>query len=286
MARIKGGLNAKKKHNRVLKMAKGYRGARSKQYRVAKQSVMRALTSSYAGRKQRKRQFRQLWIARINAAARINGLSYSKVAFLSTDRLRVHITNHCCYKDSGVGCKFCNMCVDHDEITLDDIREVVGAYHRECKEVSHYLVGGQSDGGGHAEEKLIKTVEVIREISPQAKIYVMILPCSQECLDRLIASGVTEIGHNIEIFDADCAVKYMPGKGAIPREMYFKALSSAYFRSSVPGNIRSLVVVGLEKEESMYNGIRRLAEQNIQPILSVFRPLPETELKEIGRAHV
>ena len=81
MARIKGGLNAKKRHNRVLKLAKGYRGARSKQYRVAKQSVMRALTSSYAGRKERKRQFRQLWIARINAAARINGLSYSKFMY-------------------------------------------------------------------------------------------------------------------------------------------------------------------------------------------------------------
>ena len=58
MARIKGGLNAKKKHNRVLKMAKGYRGARSKQYRIAKQSVMRALTSSYAGRKERKRRLK------------------------------------------------------------------------------------------------------------------------------------------------------------------------------------------------------------------------------------
>ena len=81
MARVKGGLNAKKKHNRVLKLAKGYRGARSKQYRVVKQSVMRALTSSYAGRKERKRQFRQLWIARINAAARINGLSYSKFMY-------------------------------------------------------------------------------------------------------------------------------------------------------------------------------------------------------------
>ena len=81
MARIKGGMNAKKKHNRVLKLAKGYRGARSKQYRVAKQSVMRALTSSYAGRKERKRQFRQLWIARINAAARMNGLSYSKFMY-------------------------------------------------------------------------------------------------------------------------------------------------------------------------------------------------------------
>ena len=81
MARIKGGMNAKRKHNKVLKLAKGYRGARSKQYRVAKQSVMRALTSSYAGRKQRKRQFRQLWITRINAAARINGLSYSKFMY-------------------------------------------------------------------------------------------------------------------------------------------------------------------------------------------------------------
>ena len=81
MARIKGGMNAKKKHNRVLKLAKGYRGARSKQYRVAKQSVMRALTSSYAGRKERKRQFRRLWIARINAAARMNGLSYSKFMY-------------------------------------------------------------------------------------------------------------------------------------------------------------------------------------------------------------
>ena len=81
MARIKGGLNAKKKHNRVLKLAKGYRGARSSQYRVAKQSVMRAQNSAFAGRKLRKRDMRSLWIARINAAARINGLSYSKFMF-------------------------------------------------------------------------------------------------------------------------------------------------------------------------------------------------------------
>ncbi|MDE6887075.1 MAG: 50S ribosomal protein L20 [Eubacterium sp.] len=78
MARIKGGLNAKKRHKKVLKLAKGYRGARSKQYRVAKQSVMRALATAYKGRKERKRQFRSLWIARINAAARMNGISYSK----------------------------------------------------------------------------------------------------------------------------------------------------------------------------------------------------------------
>ena len=81
MARIKGGMNAKRKHKKVLKLAKGYRGARSKQYCVAKQSVMRALASSYRGRKERKRQFRSLWIARINAAARMNGISYSKFMY-------------------------------------------------------------------------------------------------------------------------------------------------------------------------------------------------------------
>ena len=79
MARIKGGANAKKRHNKVLKAAKGYRGARSKQYRVAKQSVMRANTSAFAGRKERKRDFRKLWIARINAAARLNDISYSQL---------------------------------------------------------------------------------------------------------------------------------------------------------------------------------------------------------------
>ena len=78
MARVKGALSARKKHKKVLKMAKGFRGARSKQYRVAKQSVMKAMAYAFAGRKQTKREYRKLWIIRINAAARINGLSYSK----------------------------------------------------------------------------------------------------------------------------------------------------------------------------------------------------------------
>ncbi len=78
MARIKGALNARKKHKKILKLAKGYVGARSKQYRIAKQSVMRAMAHSFAGRKQTKREYRQLWITRINAAARQNGISYSR----------------------------------------------------------------------------------------------------------------------------------------------------------------------------------------------------------------
>ena len=79
MARVKGGLNAHKRHKKVLKQAKGFYGAKSKQFKVANQAVMRSLSSAYVGRKLKKRQYRQMWIARINAAARMNDLSYSKL---------------------------------------------------------------------------------------------------------------------------------------------------------------------------------------------------------------
>jgi len=78
MARIKGAMNAKKKHKKVLKLSRGYHGARGKHYKAAKQAVMRAMAHSYFGRKQTKREYRKLWITRINAGARINGLSYSR----------------------------------------------------------------------------------------------------------------------------------------------------------------------------------------------------------------
>lgn len=78
MARIKRGVTAHARHKKILKLAKGYYGARRKVFRVAKQAVTKAAQYAYIGRKQRKRQFRSLWIVRINAAARINGLSYSR----------------------------------------------------------------------------------------------------------------------------------------------------------------------------------------------------------------
>lgn len=79
MARIKRGVNARRKHKKVLKLAKGYKGQRSKVYRVANQAVMRSMMYSYIHRRNRKREFRKLWITRINAAARQNGLSYNRL---------------------------------------------------------------------------------------------------------------------------------------------------------------------------------------------------------------
>ncbi|MCL1877789.1 MAG: 50S ribosomal protein L20 [Defluviitaleaceae bacterium] len=81
MARIKGAIHAKKRHKKTLKLARGYFGARSTQYRAAKQAVMKAMAAAFAGRKQTKREYRRLWITRINAAAREHGLSYSTFMF-------------------------------------------------------------------------------------------------------------------------------------------------------------------------------------------------------------
>ncbi len=78
MARVKKAINAKKKHKKILKLAKGYYGSKSKTFRAANPAVMRALRSAYTGRKLRKRDFRKLWISRINAGTRQNGMSYSK----------------------------------------------------------------------------------------------------------------------------------------------------------------------------------------------------------------
>jgi len=78
MARVKRGVGTKKRHKRVLKQAKGYFGAKSKLFRTANQAVMKSLNYAYIGRKRRKRDFRRLWITRINAATRLNGMSYSK----------------------------------------------------------------------------------------------------------------------------------------------------------------------------------------------------------------
>lgn len=78
MSRVKGGMRTRARHKKVLKLAKGYFGMKSKNFRLANQAVMKSLVYAYRDRKAKKRNFRQLWIARINAAARINGLSYSR----------------------------------------------------------------------------------------------------------------------------------------------------------------------------------------------------------------
>lgn len=209
------------------------------------------------------------------------GLQYSKVAYLSTDRLRVHLTNNCRFKKAGVGCTFCNMPRDEETITIEDVREVVEDYQNN-RAVKHYLVGGQSEEECLVTDKLIDTIRTIRETdrNEHHRIYAMILPCDEKTVDAMRAAGLNELAFNIEIYDEELAKKYMPGKSRIPRSEYMAALKKAAGRQQL-GETRSMLIVGLEPLSSTYRCITELAQNKIQPILSVFRPLPETPLADI-----
>lgn len=212
-------------------------------------------------------------------------IPYSEVAFLSTDRLRVHLTNRCIFKTHDkitgeyLGCKFCNIEACTGEISLDNVREVVTEYWSRASEINltHFLVGGQT--APEADENLVKIVEIIRDIAPFAPIYAMLIPYKNSTIEKLYEAGMDQLSCNIEVVDDNIARKIMPGKRKKSFEDYLKTLIFATTLMGYRGNVRSMLIVGLEPRESLMRGIRRLAQNGIQPILSIFRPMPDTPLE-------
>ncbi len=209
------------------------------------------------------------------------GVPYTTVAYLSTDRLRVHMTNECIYKSSNKSCRFCNITPCKDSISIEDIREVVKDYIYNSSGATHFLVGGQSMGQEVGRKRIIEMVSAIRKYTKEKHIYVMSLPYDEETIKSLVDAGMNELSCNIEIFDDALAKKYMPGKGQIPRETYFRVLSYAKTLLPNKGDVRSMLILGLEPDESFINGVKKLFKLGIQPIISIFRPLPDTPLENL-----
>ena len=207
------------------------------------------------------------------------GVPYTTVAYLSTDRLRVHMTNECVFKATGKSCRFCNITPCKDPIDIEDIREVVKDYIYHSPGATHFLVGGQSMGQEDGRARIIQMVEAIRAHDKEKHIYVMALPYDKPTIKSLADAGMNEISCNIEVFNPKLAREYMPGKGAISREKYFRIL--AYARTLMPnlGDVRSMLILGLEPDKSFMRGVKRLFRLGVQPIISVFRPLPDTPLE-------
>ncbi|MCL2313121.1 MAG: hypothetical protein FWC41_11695, partial [Firmicutes bacterium] len=147
---------------------------------------------------------------------------------------------------------------------------------------THILIGGRSGTENYGEsEKILAIVKHIRK-SSDMPIYLMCLPPKNtEILNKYHAAGVTEISFNIEVFDRAWALKYMPGKGDIPLQRYLDALETAVMLWGRTGNVRSAFIVGLEPHKSLMEGIATLCKLGVAPILSVFRPLPETEMSNV-----
>lgn len=159
--------------------------------------------------------------------------------------------------------------------------QVIDFYLDKANTFNHFLIGGGSEPRSIEPENILKIVKHIREKS-EKNIYVMSLPPQNlQVLKDYYEAGVTEIGFNIEIFDPQMATLYMPGKSKLSRQEYIQALKEATRFWKTKGKVRSLIIVGLEPEASLLNGIQTLCEIGVMPILSVYRPIPGTATENI-----
>lgn len=212
-----------------------------------------------------------------------NNVPYRLIAFISGDRLRIKPERKCFFKTHGQGCMFCpsnKSTSSNNNFDLSDIKEVID-YCITYEDFRHILIGGGSADPLTDENKILPVVEYIRS-KTNKPIYLMCLPPNDiNYVDKYIEAGINEIAFNIELFDRDIALEYMPGKGKISMAEYITKLERAVYLIKPKGNVRSMLMVGLEKKENTLSAIKLLAEKGIQPMLSIFRPTSNNELSYI-----
>lgn len=209
-----------------------------------------------------------------------HGTLYRNVTFWATDRLRVHHQLTCRFKREGKGCAFCNTKHKKEAFSIDDVCEAVDFY-LDHADFRHFLIGG---GSGSYEEEHQNILTLVKHIRSRCDkpIYVMCLPPKDvSVLSDYHKAGVDEIGFNLELYDREEAERIMPGKGSIPLTQYENAYCEAVRLWGNRGNVRSMMLLGLEREESFFEGIRWLCQLGVMPILSVFRPVDRILLNEV-----
>lgn len=215
--------------------------------------------------------------SKLNQRKTASGVPYCAVAFLATDRLRINYNPVCYYKNAKKACHFCNLPEHNTYYTFEDITSIIEDYisHESFR---HILLGGGSGSPKSNFRDIIKLTRFLKKKTDKP-LYLMSLPPENlEVISQLYAEGIDEIAFNIEIFHEKLASKYMPGKGLISREHYYKALEKAVSLWGKSGNVRSMVILGLEPEDSLLSGIERLCKIGVQPMVSIFRPMENTSL--------
>ena len=209
-----------------------------------------------------------------------NGTIYGNVSFLATDRLRVHHQFRCNFKLQNLGCKFCNVKPKEGDYNLNDVFEVIDFYLKNV-EFRHFLIGG---GSGIPKVEQHNIMNIAKHIKTKCSkpIYAMCLPPENvEVLNQYKECGVDEISFNIEIFNRRIAQSTMPGKGNITLGQYEKAFRKAVSIWGGAGNVRSMLVLGLEPITDFYNGVEWLCKMGVMPIVSVFRPVNNIAMKNV-----
>lgn len=212
-----------------------------------------------------------------------NNIPYKTIAFISGDRLRIKPERRCFFKTHGIGCLFCpgnTQTTNKDTYTLSDIMEVID-YCVDNEQFRHVLIGGGSANPATDENRILPVIKYIRSKTDKP-IYLMCLPPNDiQFVDDYIKAGVSEIAFNIELFDRNLAYEYMPGKGKISLEEYISKLERATLLIHEKGNVRTMLMAGLEKKENTLEAIHLLAQKGIQPMISIFRPTQNCKLSHI-----
>lgn len=214
------------------------------------------------------------WINRMTQ----NKIPFSKIAYLSSDRLRLKHQPVCALKKTGNGCSFCSIPIGSTTFSMDDIKEVITELLKNPT-FRHILIGGGSGKPDVEYKEIIEISKMIRNINSKIPIYLMSLPPTEpKILELYKNAGITEVAFNIEIWNRNLAQKIMPGKGSVSLNSYLDILKASTFLWGTTGNVRTALIVGLDKCETLLKGIQVLCENGIQPMLSVFRPMPNTKL--------
>lgn len=215
--------------------------------------------------------------SKLNQKKTASGVPYCAVAFLATDRLRINYNPVCYYKNVKKACQFCNLPEQNTPYTFDDIVSIIEDFINH-ESFRHILLGGGSGSPKSNFQDIIRLIRFLKNKTAKPLYLMSPPPENLEIISQLYAEGIDEVAFNIEIFHDKLAAKYMPGKGHIPREHYYKALEKAVSLWGKGGNVRSMVILGLEPENSLLSGIERLCKIGVQPMISLFRPMENTPL--------
>jgi hypothetical protein len=209
-----------------------------------------------------------------------SGKKYDSIIYISSDRLRVKTIAGCQFKENDIGCSFCDVPGSCTSFSIDDIKESIHyAYENFGNQIHHFLIGGGTD---FRKEYWDLVIEIVKYIKTQPyfpqEITLMSVPPTKERMKILKTAGISDVSINIEVFDEDIATSLMPGKGKNTRKQYMQCLKSAKEIWVEDGKVRSMIIVGLEPRESLLKLVDLLTKNKIQPVLSIFRPLPGTPL--------
>lgn len=206
---------------------------------------------------------------------------YDAIINLANDRIRINPAPICIYKKKKLACKFCNLPVENPSYCFEDIKEVID-YCLDHVEFRHFLIGGGTYSLQGGWEIILKIARHIR-LKSTKDIYLMSVPPKEpQILNKLKHAGITEVAFNLEIFDRELATDIMPGKGTIDLAQYMSAFEHSTKLWGKNGQVRSLLIYGLDTEENFINGIKQLCKIGVEPIISIFRPLENTELASLN----